>query len=91
MTALCSQYGQLLRLDILPAGRLGRQQVLCVLRMQTLAQDQRLMQALGIGRFGGDLVLVIDLNVPLATQVLVPARCTANESETAVPAAYRTH
>lgn len=80
LTALCRPYGQLLRLDILPAGGSGRQQVLCVLRMQTLAQDQRLMQALGIGRFGGDLVLVIDLSVPLATQV-APS----------TPAAYRAH
>lgn len=91
LTALCSQYGQLQRLEILSAGRAGRQQVLCVFRMQTLVQDQRLMRALGIGRFGGDLVLVIDLSAPLATQVPALADGVGSEVAASTPAAYRTH
>ncbi len=61
---LCSQHGEVRRLDILPARQVGRRQVLCFLRMQTLEQEVGLMQALGIGRFGGGLVLVVDLASP---------------------------
>ncbi len=61
LTLLCSRHGQLLRLEILPTQQAGRRQALCFLRMQTQAQEQRVMRALGLGRFGGDLVLVVDL------------------------------
>ncbi len=61
LAELCSAYGVLSRLEVLPAGQPGHQQALCFLRMQTPAEEQGLMQALGIGRFGGDLVLVVDL------------------------------
>lgn len=64
LQALCSSHGQLQRLDIVPAARVGRRQALCFLRMQTAAQEHSLIRALGIGRFGGELVLVVNLASP---------------------------
>lgn len=61
---LCRAYGDLRRLDIVPAAQGGRQQALCFLRLQTAAQEESLMRALGIGRFGGELVLVVKLASP---------------------------
>ncbi|HYW57123.1 MAG TPA: hypothetical protein VE934_09185 [Polaromonas sp.] len=59
--ALCSSFGSLSRLDILPATQAGKRQALCFLRMDTAEQERRLMNELGVGRFGGDLVVVVDL------------------------------
>lgn len=59
--ALCSRYGQLHGLKIVPSGQPGQRQALCFLRMQTSDQETSLMHALGIGRFGGGLVLVLNL------------------------------
>lgn len=64
LSALCSGHGDVLRLDIVPAGQAGRRQAVCFLRMQTAAQEHSLMRALGIGRFGGELVLVVKLATP---------------------------
>lgn len=60
--ALCSQHGQLRHLDIVAAAQAGRRQALCFLRMQTKAEEQSLVHALGIGRFGGEVVLVVHLS-----------------------------
>lgn len=58
---LCSRYGRLTRLTILPANHVGKHQALCFLRMASAAQEQHIITALGVGRFGGELVLVVDL------------------------------
>lgn len=62
VSALCSRHGDLRHLDIVPTAQAGRRQALCFLRMQTDAAELSLMQSLGIGRFGGELVLVVDLS-----------------------------
>ncbi len=61
MRSLCERFGTITRLDILPSAHIGTGKTLCLLRMDTPEQDRRIAQALGIGRFGGDLVLLIDL------------------------------
>jgi hypothetical protein len=61
LSALCSRYGQLHGLNIVSSGQPGRRRALCFLRMQTSDQEKSLMHALGIGRFGGGLVLVLTL------------------------------
>ncbi len=58
---LCESFGSIARLDIVAASQSGKRQALCFLRMDSEMQELRLMQALGMGRFGGDLVLVVDL------------------------------
>ena len=59
--ALCSRFGSVRHLTILPANHVGRQQALCFLRMASSEEEARMMTALGIGRFGGELVLVLNL------------------------------
>ncbi len=59
--SLCSRFGSIARLDILPASHLGKRQALCFLRMNTPEQEEKIVQELGVGRFGGDLILVVDL------------------------------
>lgn len=58
---LCADFGAISRLDILPASHLGKRQALCFLRMDTVQQEENMIRELGIGRFGGDLILVVDL------------------------------
>ena len=58
---LCSRFGSLRHLTILPANHVGRQQALCFLRMASSEEEACIMTALGIGRFGGELVLVLNL------------------------------
>lgn len=62
--SLCSRYGSVARLDILAASQAGKRQALCFLRMGSAAQEQQLMSELGVGRFGGDLVVIVDLVTP---------------------------
>ena len=62
--SVCDRYGTVQRLDILTATHEGMQQAICFLRMDSADSERRLMKSLGIGRFGGELVLVIDLDMP---------------------------
>jgi len=59
---LCAQYGGILRLDILEASQQGKRQALCFLRLQTPEQEKQFMTELGVGRFSGDLVVIVDLS-----------------------------
>jgi hypothetical protein len=63
---LCSEFGRITRLDILTAMHEGTKQAICFLRMETPEQEQRLMKTLGVGRFGGEVVFVLNLNTPIA-------------------------
>jgi len=66
--ALCSRYGDVARLDILAASQAGKRQALCFVRLGSSEQERQLMRDLGVGRFGGDLVLVVDLATPTAVR-----------------------
>lgn len=59
--AICSRYGSVQRLDILTSTHEGAQQAICFLRMKSAEEESTLMRALGVGRFGGEIVFVIDL------------------------------
>jgi hypothetical protein len=61
LLALCARFGAVARLDVLPASQGGHPQALCFWRMQSPEAESRIMQAWGVGRFGGDLVMVVDL------------------------------
>ena len=61
---LCSEFGRITRLDILTAMHEGTKQAICFLRMERPEQEQQLMKTLGVGRFGGEVVFVLNLNVP---------------------------
>jgi hypothetical protein len=62
LCSLCSRFGSIARLEILTARQAGKRQALCFLRMGSPEQERKVMNALGVGRFGGDLVVVIDLH-----------------------------
>ncbi len=59
--SLCSRFGLITRLDILASSQVGKHQALCFLRMDSAEHEQRMIHELGFGRFGGDLVVVVDL------------------------------
>lgn len=67
---ICSRFGSVARLDILIATQAGKRQALCFLRMASVEDEGRLMHELGVGRFGGDIVVVVDLNHPVADSSL---------------------
>ncbi|AYQ28105.1 MULTISPECIES: RNA-binding protein [unclassified Polaromonas] len=58
---MCERFGSVKQLNVLPAAHAGKQQALCFLRMASEEEEQKLMSGLGIGRFGGELVVVVDL------------------------------
>ena len=70
MYSLCSRFGSIARLDILAAGQAGKRQALCFLRMDSPEQERALMSELGVGRFGGDLVVIVDLHTAASVNKL---------------------
>jgi hypothetical protein len=59
--SICSRFGSVRRLDVMNTGLPARGQAMCFLRMESAEQESRLASELGIGRFGGDLVVVVEL------------------------------
>ena len=64
LETICSRFGPVVRLDVLIANQAGKRQALCFLRLHSEEQERHLINELSVGRFGGDIVVVIDLNVP---------------------------
>lgn len=62
--SLCSRYGSVARLDVLAASQAGKRQALCFVRMDSAEEERQLMRDLGVGRFAGDLVMIVDLHTP---------------------------
>jgi hypothetical protein len=58
---LCAQFGGILRIDVLLARRGGTRQAICFWRMESPEREDEVMSEFGVGRFGGDLVVVVDL------------------------------
>lgn len=71
--ALCSRFGRVEKLDILTAMHEGTQQAICFLRLDSPEKEQALMKTLGVGRFGGEVVFVVDLAPPDAGEDLGPS------------------
>lgn len=70
---LCGQFGRIARLDILTAMHEGTKQAICFMRMERPEQELQLMKALGVGRFGGEVVFVLNLNVSVASEDAGPS------------------
>jgi len=64
LRALCSGFGPVSRLDVLPMVDAGKRKAVCLLRMNSSEQEQNLMAQLGAVRFGEDLCVVVDLRAP---------------------------
>lgn len=64
LRTLCEKFGRIVRLDVLTAVHEGTRQAICFLKLESLEKEQNLMKALGVGRFGGEIVFVLDFNAP---------------------------
>lgn len=70
----CARFGTIQQLDIVESFQSGRRQAICFLRMSTASEEWHLARELGVGRFGGELVAVIELGMaPAANDTLAPA------------------
>jgi hypothetical protein len=61
LNSLFIHFGAVARLDIIDMVQAGRRQAMCFLRMESADQEKRLARELGLGRFGGDMVVIVDL------------------------------
>jgi len=58
---LCAEFGKVTHIDILTMAEASRRRALCLLRLESEAQESRLMAQLGVGRFGDDVLVIVDL------------------------------
>ncbi len=70
---LCSRFGRIARLDILTAKHEDTKQAICFMRMEQPEQEQKLMKTLGVGRFGGEVVFVLNLKAQEKSQDFGPS------------------
>lgn len=61
LRSMCSRFGNIMRLDVLMAKRGGTRQAMCFWRMETPEREDEVMSEFGVGRFAGDLVMIVDL------------------------------
>ena len=59
---LCAQFGTVAGLEIFLIEQSGRHQAMCCWHMQSEEEDARVMKEWGVGRFGGELIAVVDLD-----------------------------
>ena len=78
---LCEKFGRVSRLDVLTAIHEGTRQAICFLRLDSPEREQLLMQTLGVGRFGGDIVFVVDLNQQVDSEFSGPSSTWADFDE----------
>lgn len=91
LNALCEPFGVMVRLDILPTIQAGRQQALCFLRMATHEQEQLLMDRLGFGRFGGEIVIVVELSSRWQSDSVSDRHFPLNRPQPLSPPAHAQH
>ena len=67
---LCAAYGKVTSIDVMTVAEPRKRQALCFLRLESEAQEIRLMTGVGALRFGSDVLIIVDL----------PARVDANSA-----------
>jgi len=72
---LCSEFGNLTNIHVLTMAEAERRRALCFLRLESDAQEQRLMATLSAIRFGNDVLLVVDLPRDAPAAPLQTASC----------------
>ena len=59
--ALCTEFGTVTRIEILTlAAEAEKRRALCLLRLESEAQEKQLMRSLGVSRFGNDVLVIVD-------------------------------
>ena len=61
VSALCAEFGRVMRIDIFTMAEAEKRRALCFLRLESAAQEQQLMADLGASRFGDDVLMIVDL------------------------------
>ena len=61
ITDLCAEFGKVTRIDVLTLAAKEKRRALCLLRLESEAQERRLMSDLGVSRFGDDVLVIVDL------------------------------
>ena len=61
ITELCTEFGKVTRIDVLTLAADEKLQAVCLLRLESDAQERRLMSSLGVSRFGDDVLMIVDL------------------------------
>jgi hypothetical protein len=58
---LCAEFGKVTLVDIRTMIEPKKRLALCFLRLESEAQEIRLMSSLGVSRFGDEVLVVVDL------------------------------
>lgn len=82
---LCEKFGRIARLDVLTAVHEGTRQAICFLKLESQEKERALMTTLGVGRFGGEIVFVLDLNGCVADEDAGPSSQWAEFHDLDVP------
>jgi hypothetical protein len=61
MKALCGEFGEVTRLDILTVAEARKRRALCLVRLDSAAHEAQLILDVGAARFGDDLLVIVDL------------------------------
>jgi len=61
ISELCLEFGNATRIEVFTMADADKRRALCFLRLESEAQEQRLMAALGASRLGEDLLVIVDL------------------------------
>jgi hypothetical protein len=61
ITELCAEFGKVTRIDVLTLAADEKRQAVCLLRLESDAQERQLMRSLGVSRFGDDVLVIVDL------------------------------
>lgn len=61
ITDLCAEFGKVTRIDVLTLAADEKRRAVCLLRLESDAQERQLMSSLGISRFGDDVLMIVDL------------------------------
>ena len=59
---ICTEFGRVTRIDVMTTAEARKRRALCFLRLESPAQERELMNALGLPRFGDDVLIVVDLS-----------------------------
>jgi hypothetical protein len=61
VSALCAEFGKVTSIEILTlAAEAEKRRALCLLRLESEAQESQLMRSLGVSRFGEDVLVIVD-------------------------------
>ena len=59
---ICNEFGKVTRIEVLTTAEAKKRRALCFLRLESPAQERQLMNALGLPRFGDDVLVVVELS-----------------------------